>query len=104
MSDDEFFEHLEKTAMAFMIPLRMIDGLDRQAFDEFCRLLEHCATLWKDQDMIHKNAAMLFIDLYPAMMACAELYPSDELQDIYIAADHMADLIRQCFLIAPKTI
>ena len=89
-------ESLEKSYEAFVVPLRMGDGLHQKPFSEFCALLIDCAAAWQSSDSIPKRAANIFVDAYVAMVSSSNWYDEAARSQIEMAADGMNDLIRQC--------
>lgn len=96
MGKDKELEKLEKVYSRFMLKLRMGDGFDKESFNIFCTLLCEFSENWSDRGDIPKQAAMLFIDAYPAMVSASCLYISPLKEEIDMAADEMFDLIKRC--------
>lgn len=96
MKQIDLLQSMETSYEAFMVPLRMGDGFKTGPFNEFCRLLAICSDEWARKDSIPKRAALIFVDAFPAMISASYLYDETKRKEIDIAADKMADLIRQC--------
>jgi hypothetical protein len=96
MKDSELLEQLEKSYEAFMVPLRMGDGLEEKPYNEFCKLLVCCSDIWGEDEVIPKRAALIFVDAFSSMISSSYLYDEAVGAKISMAADEMNDLIRQC--------
>jgi len=79
----------------FLVPLRMGEGFLSEKFDTVCHVIKELELEWKQQQVIPKSAAMIFIDAQAAMVSSSYLYSS---QTSYIQekADMLSDLMRMC--------
>jgi hypothetical protein len=96
MENSDLLQSMENAYEAFMVPLRMGDGFKPDPFKEFCKLLAICSDEWEQKESIPKRAALIFVDAFSAMTSASYLYDEAKREEIDIAADKLANLIRQC--------
>jgi len=87
-------DRLEAASEAFYVPLRMGEGLKKEAFEELCAVLGEARAEWAGLPVVPKRAANLFVDLPSAVESCSYLYPGEEAERVKVAADTIADLVR----------
>jgi len=93
MNPSNQIERLESAMLAFLVPLRMGEGFQSAKFDVVCSAIKELNMDWKQQSVIPKAAAILFIDALAAMISSSHLYPP---QTSYIQekSDVLHNLIR----------
>lgn len=89
------FEQLESAMIDFLVPLRNGPGFNAEKFEIVCTAIKEFSLEWKQQQVIPKAAAILFLDAHSAMVSCSYLYRS---QTSYIQekADMLQELMRKC--------
>ncbi len=98
MNEHELLAALEKAHEKLVVPIRIGDGLPKKEYEEFCEILKSVHFFYINSTTIPKIAANIFLDTYPGLMACAELYPESEREEIFLAADKIAELTRKCLV------
>jgi len=58
----------------FLVPLRMRDGFDEDAFSRLCEALRKCQEEWRTQDWIPKRAVSILVDLFSLTLGCVDSY------------------------------
>jgi hypothetical protein len=98
MSDlnDELLERLTSTAMEFLVPLRMGEGLDEHRYQQLVGVLRLASQRWRGDPFIPKRAAGVFVDLFDAVWSSSFLYPEPQSSQIRMRADRLAELVREC--------
>ncbi len=98
MVQGESVRSLLSAAEAFLVPLRLGEGLQEQRLNDLCGVLRACAHEWACAAAIPKAAANVLVDLFPAIEACSYLasYDGDEAQRIRNAAQTIGDLVHAC--------
>lgn len=89
-------QSLNDTSSAFLVPLRMGKGFDRVGFESLCSVIRDCALAWRGNSSVPKDAAAILFDAYPTMVSCSYLYDDERAQQIQLAAEELAELIRDC--------
>jgi hypothetical protein len=69
-------EQLSSAMNEFLVPLRMGDGFLLGKFELVCNVVKELELEWKQQQMIPKSVAMIFIDAQAAMISSSYLYSS----------------------------
>lgn len=77
---------LRESAEHFVLMLRREEGFDLEALDELCEAIDRCGRCWAHSDTVPKSAAQTLSELFPAIEACAWLYPEPTRQRISEAA------------------
>ena len=95
MNPSDPIERLESAMMDFLVPLRMGEGFNFEKFEIACTVIKEFSLEWKQQQVIPKAAAILFLDAHSAMMSCSDLYPP-QTSFIQEKADMLHTLIRDC--------
>lgn len=95
MDPSETIERLNSAMSDFLVPLRMGRGFDSVKFESVCSVIEELNLEWKQEQVIPKAAAIMFLDDLTSMVACSYLYPS---QTAYIQekAGILHELVRKC--------
>jgi hypothetical protein len=88
-------ERLESAMLDFLVSLRNGPGFDSEKFEIACMAVKEFSVEWKQQHVIPKAAAILFLDGLTSMMSCSDLYPN-QTSDILAKADVLQDLMRKC--------
>lgn len=91
---NESLNTLNDVAAAFTTGLRLGEGFDDSSFQTLRAAIRACGAEWAGEDAIPKSAAILLVDLWPSIQACAYLYEGQEADRIMKTADEVADLTR----------
>src|SRR5262245_844206 len=83
---DHIVEELVQAAENFLVPLRMGDGLDYEAFKHLCDVLRMCKQEWREKDAIPKGAAAILVDLFSLTYGCKYIYDDSKAEQISKAA------------------
>jgi hypothetical protein len=86
---------LREAAERFVLLLRR-DGFDPEVLDELCEAIDRCGRCWTRSDTVPKSAALILAELFPAIDACAWLYPEPTRQRIAEAAARVAQSVSAC--------
>lgn len=89
---------LVDAAEAFLVPLRMGEGLDEQALALLETAIDTFANQWRRDSMIPKSAASVLSEIWPSMEAASDLYPDERGDRIRDIAVRLGDRIAVCFL------
>lgn len=87
---------LRGAAEHFVLMLRREEGLDPEALDELCEAIDRCGRSWARSETVPKSAAQILSELFPAIEACAWLYPEPTRQRISEAAARVAQSVSAC--------
>src|SRR5262245_25043011 len=93
MNSSDPIERLESAMKDFLVPLRMGEGFNPEKFEIVCTAIKEFSLEWKQQQVISKSVAMLFLDAHSAMVSSSYLYPSHT-SYIQEKADMLHALIR----------
>ncbi|WP_329351887.1 hypothetical protein OG226_41305 [Streptomyces sp. NBC_01261] len=80
--ETDLVSRLDEAATRFVVPLRMNEGFDEQAFLRLQEEIDRCGTAWRKEPHVPKRAALILAELHPAIEACAWLYEGDMRQRI----------------------
>lgn len=90
---DAATQRLLDTSLEFVLPLRMGDGYREAAFQELCTALREWTQVWEKAESFPRDAVAEMIDLFPAILACAEFYSDSEKARITESAYLVLDLM-----------
>lgn len=91
---DQLIDIFIEKWLDFDLQLREKRGFDDALHEELMDLLKRIKGRLDGQDSIPKNLAEIFLDMWGAMTCSADMYDSDTRDEIYQAADHLADCAR----------
>jgi hypothetical protein len=97
---DNLLELIDSNYSKFMDVLYCLGGVEEDSFTILCDALRECKIQWKSKDCIPKQAAIIFVDAYAAIVSTTDLYKStDKKEEIMHSADLLQDLIRDCCML-----
>jgi hypothetical protein len=80
--------------LEFDLKLREMQGLDQGLYEELVQRLKQIKAELADEKAIPKSLSQVFVDLFGATESNAHLYEGVVQQQIFHAADQLADLAR----------
>lgn len=86
-------KEFEEDAAKFLVPLRVGEGLDFDAYRAFQKTLEKLRDQHRDASDISKRLALVLIDIYPQMIGIASLYEGRDQDIISDWAEDILELI-----------
>jgi hypothetical protein len=99
-NEDNLLKIMESSYNDLMESLYSLRGINDQAFQLLCDVLEECESRWKEVNFIPKRAANIFMDAYSAILSTSDLYESIEGKETIVShAERLQDFIRKCCVV-----
>lgn len=80
--------------LEFDLQVRQKEGVNELLYEELVELLSEINASLEGKDLIPKNLAEIFVDMYGALTSCAELYEDEMQQRVYEVASLLCDKAR----------
>lgn len=92
--NDQLIKIFIEKWLEFDLQLREKRGFNDAMHQDLMGLLKQIKERLNNQNTIPKNLAEIFLDMWGAMTSSADLYDSDDRDEIYQAADHLTGCAR----------